>query len=112
MLVDTTGLLLKVVVHEANIQDRQGVPLLLEPIKGIFTRLKKVWVDQGYTGKGRKWIEQEMGWEVEVVRHAWRARGEWVPACEISRTCERSGSRMSASNLNQRSFEGCFRDVG
>ncbi len=70
IIVDTTGLLLKVVVHVANLQDREGVPLLLEPIKGIFPRMKKVWVDSGYTGKGREWIEQEMGWEVEVVRHA------------------------------------------
>jgi putative transposase len=63
VLVDTTGLVLKVVVHEANIQDREGVPLLLAPIKGVFPRMNKVWVDQGYTGKGREWIEQDMGWD-------------------------------------------------
>src|SRR6266705_3080613 len=85
LLVDTTGLLLKVVVHVANLQDRESVPLLLEPIKGVFARMKKVWVDQGYTGKGREWIEQEMGWEVEVVRHAPRPRGMWVwPGMEIT----------------------------
>ncbi len=84
ILVDTTGLLLKVVVHEANIQDRQGVPLLLEPIKGLFPRMKKVWVDQVYTGKGREWIKEQMGWEVEIVRHSWPARGEWVPHGDLS----------------------------
>lgn len=85
ILVDTMGLLLKVVVHVANLQDREGVPLLLEPIKGIFPRMKKVWVDSGYTGKGREWIEQEMGWEVEVVRHAPRPRGMGVwPGREIT----------------------------
>src|SRR6266700_4141533 len=47
LLVDTTGLVLKVVVHEANIQDRQGVPLLLEPIQGLFPRMKKAWVPHG-----------------------------------------------------------------
>lgn len=47
IFVDTLGLLLKVVVHEATIQDRQGVPLLLEPVKGMFSRMKKVWADQG-----------------------------------------------------------------
>jgi putative transposase len=61
MLVDAMGLLLKVVVHVANLQDREEVPLLLEPITGIFPRMKQVWVDSGYTGKGREWIEQEMG---------------------------------------------------
>jgi putative transposase len=61
LLVDTMGLVLKVIVHVADLQDREGVPLLLEPLKGVFPRMKKVWVDQGYTGKGREWIKQEMG---------------------------------------------------
>jgi putative transposase len=85
VIVDTTGLLLKVVVHPADIQDREGVKLLLEPLKGVFPRMKKVWVDQGYTGKGREWMEQEMKWQVEVVRHPWRPRGMWVwPGMEIT----------------------------
>lgn len=84
LLVDTTGLVLNVVVHEATIQDRQGVPLLLEPIKGLFPRMKKGWADQGYTGKGREWIKEQMGWEVEIVGHSWPARGEWVPYGDLS----------------------------
>lgn len=84
ILVDTTGLILKAVVHEANLQDRESVPLLLAPLKGVFPRMNKVWVDQGYTGKGREWIEQEMGWEVEVVRHPSRARGQWVPHGDLN----------------------------
>ncbi len=85
VLVDTTGLLLKVVVHVANLQDREGVLVLLEPIKGVFPRLKKVWVDSAYTGKGWEWIEEQMQWEVEVVRHAPRPRGMWVwPGMEIT----------------------------
>ncbi len=79
------GLLIKIVVHIASREYREGVKLLLEPIKGVFPRLKKVWVDSAYTGKGREWIEQEMGWEVEVVRHPWRPRGMWVwPGMEIT----------------------------
>jgi putative transposase len=80
LLVDTTGLVLGVVVHEANSQDREGVPLLLSPIKGVFPRMKKVWVDQASTGKGREWIKEPMGWEVEIVRHPWSGlRGVWAP---------------------------------
>lgn len=80
ILVDTMGLLLKVAVHVANIQDREGVRLLLEPLKGVFPRMKKVWLDVSYSGKGRQWIEQEMGWEAEIVKHAWTGlRGVWVP---------------------------------
>lgn len=47
LLVDPTGLVLSVAVHEATIQDREGVPLLLEPITGVFPRMKNVRVDQG-----------------------------------------------------------------
>src|SRR5215469_3359049 len=79
------GLLIKVVVHLASREHREGVKLLLEPIKGVFPCMQKVWVDSAYTGKGREWIEQEMGWEVEVVRHPWRPRGMWVwPGMEIT----------------------------
>jgi putative transposase len=64
LLVDTMGLLLKVVVHAANLQDRESVNLRLQPIKGEFPRMEKVWVDQGYTGKGKTWIETQMDWTV------------------------------------------------
>lgn len=84
LLVDTMGLLLKVVVHSAKLQDREGVPFLLEPVKGQFPRMEKVWVDNGYTGTGRIWIKEHMGWEVEVVSHPRRPRGMWVfPGEEI-----------------------------
>src|SRR5260370_31352244 len=49
LLVDTMGLLLKVVVHAANLQDREGVKLLLEPVQGQFQRIEKGWVDQPYS---------------------------------------------------------------
>ncbi len=70
VLVDTRGLLLKVVVHVANLQDRQGVKLLLEPIKGQFERMEKVWVDQASSGTGKTWIEEQMNWTVEVVERS------------------------------------------
>src|SRR6266704_856810 len=80
LLVDTMGLLLKVAVHAANLQDRESVNLLLEPIKGQFPRMEKVWVDQGYTGKGKTWIETQMGWTVEVVERtiAWIGRSRRI----------------------------------
>jgi hypothetical protein len=46
--------------------------------------MEKVWVDNGYTGIGRIWIKEHMGWEVEVVSHPRRPRGMWVfPGEEI-----------------------------
>ena len=37
-----------VVVHAANIHDRDGAKLLLERCKGVFPRLELIWADQGY----------------------------------------------------------------
>src|ERR687894_1894089 len=79
ILVDTLGLVLTATVHSAYIQDRAGVPLLLDGADRRFPRLEHVWVDQGYTGSGKQWIEDELGWSVEVVRHPPKPRGEWVP---------------------------------
>jgi putative transposase len=69
LLVETQGLVLRAKVHTAALQDRAAVPLLLEGVTAQFPRLEHVWVDQGYTGTGRAWIEQELGWSVEVVQH-------------------------------------------
>jgi putative transposase len=78
LLVDTLGLLLKVVVHAANIQDREGAKLLLAPVQGLFPRLEKLWADQGYSGPIQTWIAEQLGWAVEIVKHAPRPRGMWV----------------------------------
>ena len=45
ILVDTTGLLLIVVVHAANIQDRDGARLVLDKVKGTFSILQLIWAD-------------------------------------------------------------------
>lgn len=78
LLVETQGLVLRAKVHTAALQDRAAVPLLLDGAVGQFPRLEHVWVDQGYTGTGKAWIEQELGWSVEVVRHPPKPRGVWV----------------------------------
>lgn len=48
LLVDTLGLLLKVVVHPANVHDRLGAKLVLVKTLGsAFPRLQHIWADQG-----------------------------------------------------------------
>ncbi len=68
ILVDTLGLLLKAKVHAADILDRDGARLLLEPVKQMFGRLSHVWADMGYRGEVVKWIEEQLGWTVEIVK--------------------------------------------
>jgi putative transposase len=68
LLVDTEGLVLDARVHSARVPDQDGIRLLLEPVRGRFARLSHLWVDAGYQGRGRKWAEEAMGMDVEVVR--------------------------------------------
>ena len=78
LLVDTVGLVLKVKVHRADIQDSDGVPLLLTGLEGVFPRLQLVWVDGGYRQSAQDWITQHLGWSVQVVKHPRKPRGVWA----------------------------------
>src|SRR2546427_33168 len=62
ILVDTMGLLLLVVVHVANVQDRDGAKLLLDKAKVLFPRLQRIWADGGYAGKLIGWVLATCGW--------------------------------------------------
>jgi len=84
LLVDTQGLVLHVRVHPADQQDRAAVPLLLAGIAQRFPLIEHVWVDQSYTGSGRAWIEEQLGWRVEIVKHPAQPRGRWVPHSDLS----------------------------
>jgi putative transposase len=50
------GLVLLVVVHPANIQDRDGARLVLEMIRKTYKRLRLIWADGGYAGKLVDWV--------------------------------------------------------
>jgi len=50
LIVDTMGLILAIVVHPANIQDRDGAKLVLEKIRNVSKRLQLIWAAGGYTG--------------------------------------------------------------
>lgn len=68
ILVDTIGLLLIVVVHTANIQDRDGAKLVLEQVKGTYSRLQLIWADAGYSGQLIDWVSSVCGWVLEIVK--------------------------------------------
>lgn len=82
VLVDTQGYLMGVIVHAADIRDRAGAKQLLAPLSNKFDRMELIWVDAGYSGQPFKnWVEQHLGWRVELVEHAWSKakRGVWCP---------------------------------
>lgn len=47
-LVDTEGLPMRVVIHSAGMQDRDGAALVLNKIRNRFPWLQLVWTDAGY----------------------------------------------------------------
>ena len=69
-LVDVMGLLLCIVVHAANIQERAGAKLVLEKAsnRGL-PRLEKVLADDGYSGKPMvDEVREKYSWEFESVK--------------------------------------------
>ena len=80
-LVDTGGLVLKALVHAANVTDRVGGQQLLEAMGDraqTFPRLRHLWVDRAYQRRFKDGVEQTLGWTVEVVKRP--SRWVWVPA--------------------------------
>jgi putative transposase len=67
-----------VVVHPANIPDRDGAKLVLTGIPARFPRLAHLWLDSAYQGTTVTWIEQELGLRTTVVRKP--RRWIWWPA--------------------------------
>jgi transposase len=55
-LVDTGGLPMRVVVHSAAIQDRDGAGLVIDKIRRRFPWLELIWADGGYNA-----------WQVEAA---------------------------------------------
>jgi putative transposase len=72
ILVDTLGLILAVVVHPANIQDRDGARLVLAKLTQAFGWLRLIWVDGGYAGNPlSQWLKALLprrGLRLEVVK--------------------------------------------
>jgi putative transposase len=68
LLVDTEGLVLKAKVHSAKISDRDGLRLLLESARSEIPHLSHLWLDAGYQGRGKDWVEKVLGLSVEIVR--------------------------------------------
>jgi putative transposase len=68
IVVDTLGHLLKVVVHGADIQDRDGAKLLLAALPPMLRlRLLKIWADGGYRGKLVEWCLHHLKIILEIV---------------------------------------------
>ncbi len=74
LLVDTDGLILKVRVHAASVQDRDGATLVLDQIDEPLCKLELIWADGGYAGdKLAGWMAGRFGarpLRLEIVRRS------------------------------------------
>lgn len=57
-----------VVVHAADIQDRDGAEDVLIRMVGRFMRLKLIWADSAYSGELAKWAKQSLKRVIEIVK--------------------------------------------
>jgi putative transposase len=67
ILVDCLGLLLVVVVHAANLQDRDGARLVLQKARQRFPWLRRIWADGGYKGALVAWVKTLGHWLLDLV---------------------------------------------
>jgi transposase len=77
ILVDTLGLLLSVAVPPANIQDRDGVALVLDRrTRRLFPFIERIYGDGGYQGpKAAKAAAKTGYWTIEIVERSSTAVG-------------------------------------
>lgn len=82
LLVDTLGLVVKALVHPADIPDRLGARWLLgqlQPAATTLPRLERIWADAGYLGPLQVWVGETFGWRLQVVERP-GGRGQWLRA--------------------------------
>lgn len=75
LLVDTLGLVMKVTVTTADVQDRDGAQLLLSALPGTCKSLRKIWADAAYRGKLLDWVDSKFKFKLEVVSKEKDQRG-------------------------------------
>ena len=76
ILTDTCGYLGHAVVHGADIQDRDGAPLVMAGIVGRFPWLRHVFADGGYAGEKLRAALDKIGkWTLEIIKRSDAAKG-------------------------------------
>lgn len=68
LLTDTQGLVMDVVVHAANIQDRDGAKLVLKRSQKHLASIETIFADGGYTGKLIEWVYKKYDITLEIIK--------------------------------------------
>jgi len=99
IVTDTLGLMLFIIIHGADIQDRDGAPEVLKSIRHRFPWLRHVFADGGYAGpKLRAALNGHGDWTIEIIKRSDTAKGfevlprRWV----VERTPDQVRGRLFA----------------
>ena len=76
ILTDTIGLPVGMIVHPADVQDRDGAPALLASVRSLFPWLRHVFADGGYAG--------------DKLKDALKNLGDWTSRSSSARTRPRA----------------------
>ncbi len=76
ILTDTEGNLVHAVVHTADIQDRDGAPMVLGGVIKRFPWLRHVFADGGYAGQKLKDALKPLGsWMIAIIKRSDKVKG-------------------------------------
>jgi transposase len=76
ILTDTCGFLIFILVHAADIQDRDGAVDVLAAVRRRFPWLRHIFADGGYAGMKLRDALARMGtWTVEIIKRSDTAKG-------------------------------------
>ena len=76
IVTDTQGNLVGLVVHPADIQDRDGAPLVLATIRRLYPWLRHIFADGGYAGDKLRGALAKIGtWTLEIIKRSDHAKG-------------------------------------
>lgn len=76
IVVDTLGLMVGLVIHAADIQDRDGAPAVLKSILRRWPWLRHVFADGGYAGPKLRGALQKVGkFTLEIIKRSDSAKG-------------------------------------
>ncbi len=68
IVVDTLGLLMAIVVHTADIQDRDGAKMVLKKLRHKYPRLHIIYADGGYAGKLVEYVANTFNWVLSIIK--------------------------------------------
>lgn len=104
IVTDTPGCLLLVLVPGANVQDRNGIKMVLPFLKYKFLgSIKAIIADNGYSGQPIvDWVKQQFSWQLQIVKRTEESKFKVLPKRWI---VERTPAWISYSRRSSRDYE-------